>query len=130
MQTFWDTDNEYPNTTNLYPIKPIIKDLLTSYRKNCQEQVVLCRLRLGTCLFNKKHKYKGEPHPLCRTCHVEETIIHVMLDCPSHSNERRDITQILNNLGLPRTLDSILSDEFPLQHVFTYLRRINFFNRI
>lgn len=129
-QAFWDSDNEYPNTTNLYPIKPVIKEFTSSNRRNRQEEVILSRLRLGTCLLNKKHKYKGEPHPLCNTCHVELSIIHMLLDCPRYRNERSNIIQTLNQSGLPKSLTSVLSDEFPLQHIFTFLSRTNFYNEI
>ena len=130
LQTFWDSDNEYPNTTDLYPIKPILKVLTTSNRRNRQEEVVLSRLRLGACLFNKKHKYKGEPHPICNTCQEEMSINHMLLDCPNYTNERSNIIQTLNQLGLPKSLASVLSNEFPLHHVFTFLRITDFYNKI
>ena len=129
-QTFWDSDNEYPNTTDLYPIKPILKVLTTSNRRNRQEEVVLSRLRLGACLFNKKHKYKGEPHPICNICQEEMSISHMLLDCPNYTNERSNIIQTLNQLGLPKSLASVLSNEFPLHHVFTFLRITDFYNKI
>ena len=110
-QAFWDSDNEYPNTTELYPIKPVIKEFSSSNRRNRQEEVILSRLRLGTCLFNKKHKY-------------------MLLDCPVYSNERRNIIQTLNQLGLPKNLTSVLSDEFPLHHIFKFLSITDFFDKI
>ncbi|CAL4109651.1 unnamed protein product, partial [Meganyctiphanes norvegica] len=81
-QRQWDETNEGPNETNLYKIKPVLKNWPSSNRKNRQEEVILTRLRLDTNLLNRKHKFTGDNFPLCQTCQTRLTSNHILIECP------------------------------------------------
>ena len=132
-QNWWDTINTpTPNTrtTPLYHIKPIIKDWPSANRNLREEEITLARLRLGTCLFNKKHLFKREPHPDCEFCHVPISVSHILVDCTHFNNERAPILAILRKEGLPIEVASILNENFPPDTLITYLKNIHYFSKI
>ena len=134
-QEKWDTINTYPyKTSHLYPIKPVVKEWSSVNRKSREEEVILTRLRQGACIFNKKHLFKREPAPNCVYCQtIPETpltISHVLLECPQYHNDRILIIGELQKNNLPVNLVSLLSDEFPLNKLFEYLRRIHYVSKI
>ena len=130
-QDWWDTINTYPhNTTHLYPIKPVLKDWPSANLNLREEEIALTRLRLGTCLFNKKHLFTREPHPICQLCQTPISIHHILVECTQFINQRAPILSILSKDGLPVEVTNILNENFPSHIIITYLKSINYYNKI
>ena len=132
-QNRWDNLNMNPITaTHLYPTKPVLKDWPTANRKSREEEVILARLRLGTCLINKKHLLKTprEPYPQCENCHVDLSIEHVLIHCPQYNNERTPIITKLRKDNLPICITNLLNDTFQHDLLFTFLKKINYYSKI
>ena len=94
------------------------------------EEVALARLRLGTCLFNKKHIIPRENHLMCQPCQVDLTPIHLIIDCPGYRIARTPIINFLNREGLPLSIEFVLNDHFPHNLLFKFLNDIIFFNQV
>ena len=134
-QEKWDNMNTPPErTTPLYPIKPVIKDWSSANRKSREEEIILTRLRQGSCLFTKKHLFNREPAPNCEYCQTDPptplSISHVMLECPKFNTERIPIIQELRKSDLPINLICLLNDEFPHEKLFNYLDKIQYTTKI
>ena len=129
-QNQWDERNEGPNETRLYKTKPVLQCWSSSDRKSRQEEVILARLRLGTCLFNKKHIIPRENHLMCQQCQVDLTPTHLIIDCPGYSLARTPITNYLNREGLPIAIEFVLNDHFPHDLLFKFLKDTHFYNMI
>ena len=132
-QNNWDSINTFPNTvTHLYPTKTILKDWESSNRKNREEEIILARLRLGTCLLNKKHLFTTprEPYPQCEHCQVDTSIEHVLIHCPQYRIERIPIIEKLRLENLPICITNILNDNFPHNLLFAYLQKIQLYSKI
>ena len=113
-QRHWDRINEYPNETKLYRIKPVLKDWSSSHRKNRQEEIMLARLRLDNCQFNKGHIIPRLPCPTCQLCQTELSTEHLLINCPRYAEARRPIIAYLNKEGLPISYEYVLNDFFPI----------------
>ena len=130
-QDWWDTINTFPhNTTHLYPIKPVLKDWPTANLNLREEEISLSRLRLGTCLFNKKHLFAREPHPICQFCQTPVNVQHILVECTQFVNQKAPILSILRKDGLPIDIGNILNENFPSETLIAYLKKINFYNKI
>ena len=130
-QDRWDHINSPPNQPlHLYPIKPVIKDWPSAHRNNREEEIVLARLRLKACLFNKKHLFENKTHPECEHCDVPLTIQHILIDCNLFYNERGPMLTALRENDLPMEVSSILNEYFPAEILITFLKNINYFHKI
>ena len=130
-QNKWDNINTPPNqVTHLYPTKPVLKDWDTANRKNREEDVILARLRLCTCLINKKHIITKDPYPQCEYCQVDTSIEHVLIHCPQYSNERIPIIAKLRKDNLPICITNILNNDFQHTLLFTFLQKIQHYSKI
>ena len=130
-QDWWVTINTFPHAkTHLYGIKPTLKDWTTANQIHREEEISLARLRLGTCLFNKKHLFTRDPHPMCEFCQIPISTSHILLDCNHFANERAPILSSLRKNGLPIEVASILSENFPTNILIKYLKSINYYNKI
>ena len=130
-QRHWDRTNEPPNdTTKLYPIKPVLQDWKSSNRRNRSEEIILARLRFGTCLLNKKHLFTGEPFPFCTPCQTNLTIAHLLIDCPEHRQKRKPMIDHLNRERLHPSLENILNDNFPHDLLIKFLDQTGYLKKI
>ena len=128
-QQHWDETN-YLDPNFLHEIKPNLLEWKSSNQTNRSEEVKLSRLRLGTCLFNRKHHFKRERHPNCTSCSIPIDVQHVIIDCPQYNNQRKPITEYLRTSNLPTSLSKILNDDFPHVLLFKFLKDINYFEQI
>src|SRR5258705_7424932 len=74
--------------------------------------------------------------PNCPTCLVEETVEHLLIDCPKLNTQRTPIKQWLEShkltltlellLGYPRKIDSTIRKS-TLQHTLDYIRKLPIF---
>ena len=89
----WRKDGEkFP--CHLYKLKPILGDWKSSYKDNRRKEVVLSRLRTGTCRYLVQHHFKKEwlkPMNKCDQCKVTNSIEHLILYCPKWKIYREQI---------------------------------------
>ena len=110
---------------HLYKIKPILGDWKSSYKDNRREEVVISRLRTGTCRYLVQHHFQKEnltPMNKCDSCKVTNSIEHLIL--------RQQIYSHLTNLKLPISISSILGDQFDHDILFNYLRSTSYYDHI
>ena len=118
---------------HLYKIKPILGDWKSSYKDNRRNEVVLSRLRTGTCRYLGQHYFKKEnliPMNKCDVCKVTNTIEHLILNCNKWVMHRQPIFSHLIKLKLPINITNIIGDQFDHEILFKYLRTINYFDNI
>ena len=106
-------------------IKPSVGKWLTASRYSRREEVVLSRLRLGSCLFQVKHYFDGGPRVFCAVCQVPHTIVHVLIDCPQFARAR-----VLMGGPDQLKLEILLGDGFDHAKLFSFLRSVDFFGKI
>ncbi|KAL1444356.1 hypothetical protein MTO96_029905 [Rhipicephalus appendiculatus] len=75
----------------------------------------LLRLRTGCSCTAKRHfRLTGSVSPSCAQCPAEETLEHVVLQCPSYDDQRRQLFGVYRRLGFPHlSLDDL---RFPGAH--------------
>ena len=107
----------------LHDLKPILGRWISSSRNNRREEVVLCRMRLDTCLFSVKHHFDGSARAECNTCNVEMTVKHIIIECPKFNVNRR---LLMDNHNY--NLNQILGDEYNHDKLFKFVRDIGYYN--
>ena len=115
----------------LKSFKPILGDWKSAYRKNRREEKILSRLKTGSCLFLVQHYFdpnKSKEH--CISCDMGMTIKHMLIECPTFQNSRTRIVNYLNYKKLVLSEDNILSDTFPHELLFIFLKEINYYKKI
>ena len=130
QQEEWDQLGLGPNRTFLHQIKPVIKKWESSNRRSRQEEVVIARLRHGTCLLTKEHHFTTTPRPLCPHCGIFPNIPHILIHCPLYTIQRQNILSRANELNLPLNIGTILSDDFPQDLIIKILKDIGKFDKI
>merc|ERR1711895_406326 len=96
-----------PKPSHLYRIKPKLGDWKSSYRDNRRKEVVLSRMRTGTCRYQSQHYYKiGNTNPMnkCNLCGVANNIEHVILSCPKWGAFRIMIYEQNKKQKLPNSI--------------------------
>merc|ERR1712002_623302 len=133
-QDKWVKDcKERPKPSHLYKIKPKLGDWKSSYRDNRREEVILSRMRTGTCRYQSQHYYQiGNTNPMnkCNLCGVANNIEHVILSCPKWGAFRIMIYEQNKKQKLPNSISSVLGDKFNHGILFTYLKAIKYFDLI
>ena len=124
-QSQWQEEWE-SQPCKLRELKPILKPWGSSLRRNRQEEVMLCRLRIGHTYATHGHILRGEEKPVCPRCRVPLTVAHVLLSCPRLRGSRaRHLGHIASNV----TLRHILGDESNwvlTGSLFSFFRAIHF----
>ena len=87
-QSSWQGAWEEQKNSKLRQLKPVIKPWLSALRKNRQEEVLLCRLRIGHTYATHGHLLRGEDKPLCPRCNACLTVEHVLLTCTGLAGKR------------------------------------------
>ena len=67
---------------------------------------------------------------ICHYCNVYTTIQHILVDCPSYIRARQIMISDLNININDLTEAHLLNDTFDHSKLFTYLKTINYYNRI
>ena len=119
----------WTNLTDNFKLKSIRPSVhpWNSFQGDRRSSVVLTRLRIGHTFLT--HRYlltsgADRQAPMCSTCDVVLSVQHLLVDCPSFTNERR----ILNLEG--RSLKELLDDAAPIDGVFRFLKAIQIFYEI
>ncbi|CAL4142281.1 unnamed protein product, partial [Meganyctiphanes norvegica] len=112
-------------------LKPILGDWKSAYRECRREEIVLSRLRAGTCLFMVQHRFDTSiPRDLCPSCDVYTNVFHILVRCPRLTVHRTGILAHLSANNLSQSVNNILGDDFPFSVLFTFLRNVAYFNRV
>ena len=115
----------------LQRLKPILLDWKSVYREVRKEEVILGRLHTGKTLFMIKHHISpNTPIDFCQSCNRRNNIYHLILSCPQYNGFRQGILSYLDSNNLSYSLNNILNDEFPHHLLFSYLKQINYYNKI
>ena len=122
-QVHWSNLN---NNFKLKSIRPSVHPWPYS-RMDRRSEIVLTRLRIGHTRYT--HGYLmvsgvGRQVPRCSTCHVDLTVVHILVQCPNFENRHR--VCLLAN----KTLADILGENAPVEQIVKFLKDINIFYAI
>ena len=92
------------------------------------QEVILHRLRLGTCkgLNNFLHKIGKHPNGLCETCICTDDVKHFLLNCRKYNSQRNILMKSLdisNNIQL--TPQQLLGPKQNSYHIIKYVHNCN-----
>ena len=123
-QLEWDT--EYDN--KLHVIKPILAMWESSFQKERQLEVLLCRLRIGHTRLTHLHLLCGEDAKLCDHCGKPVTVIHILWQCNFHHLLRRSCFPECFKNNLPFHPMFLLGDEplVPFGRVLDFLKKAGY----
>jgi ribonuclease HI len=90
----WQLEYSNDNKGHFYKsICPIVNTNIEYLEPFRHKEVQISRLRLGVANTNQRlYIIKRHSNGLCDTCHVPETIMHILLDC-----KKEDISKVLRN---------------------------------
>lgn len=111
--------------SKLVEIKTDCRKWGTSTRSSRKEETILCRIRIGHCLFTHGYHFKGLEAPTCEKCNnTPQTVKHLIQDCPQ-------FRKIRYKLKINGTIQEILEDkEEKIISLFQYLKKTGYYNRI
>ena len=99
---YWSDNWLETRRNKLRLTKPSVEPWESSNCASRQEELILCRLRIGHCYETHSYLLKGEDPPECDKCDLPLTVKHVLLDCPSLETARKQFfkLQSTDNLSL------------------------------
>ena len=95
-------------------------------------QVLITRFRIGHIGTRAYlHRFRMAEHPFCEnpSClinEVQETIDHMLLQCPAYSTQRNVLVQKLSQIGIGFTLENLLLGNLRIKKYFPLI--ISYFN--
>lgn len=89
MDRWSETWTTLPTTNKLRKFKPNSTPFNRSCFNDRQWERTLCRLRIGHTSLTHKHLMERSNVPYCGECLVPLSIEHIILECPSYTEERR-----------------------------------------
>ena len=87
----WQDDWNGAVMNKLHSVKPVLGDWQSSYRRCRKDEVVLCRARIGHTHLTHSYILKKDPPPLCEHCQSILTVRHILVECNTFVQERKDI---------------------------------------
>ncbi|WP_338330614.1 hypothetical protein, partial [Commensalibacter sp. Nvir] len=76
----------------LAEIKTACNTWTTSFRRSRREEIILCRMRIGHCLFTNGYLLRGLEAPTCENCdNTPQSVKHLLLECPLYKKERQKL---------------------------------------
>ena len=122
----------YDRPTNLRDIKRAVGHWGSSARVIRQEEVVLCRLRLGHTRLTHSYLLDQDLRPECADCDCSLTVCHVLLECPIYARPRRVLAALCRQFGMAMDLASLLGNECPsvTDGVMAFLRECDLLQRL
>ena len=122
----WQREWDAQRRNKLRELKPALKPWSSSLRTNRQEEVVLCRLRIGHTYATHSYLLRGEEKPMCPRCLVPLTVCHILLACPNFSSNR---ARHLGRIAPHVTIRHLLGDDSAWVQtgaLFSYILDIKF----
>ena len=118
--------DHWSNLVNNFKLKSIRPSVHPWHhcRMDRRSSIVLTRLRIGHTFITHRYLMASGAErqvPLCSTCQVELSIKHILVQCPSYVNQRRD------NFLLNKSLIEILDENAPVEHIVKFLKDIRIF---
>jgi len=126
----WDNEWLAVEENKLREFKQSTKPFSNAYSVNRVWEVKLARLRIGHCRLTHQYLLGGGERPYCEDCIVPLSVKHILIECPSYSDQRR---RFFGRLGDPLTLDNILGEGGPVECgglVNQFLRSVELFSLI
>ena len=119
-QVHWSSLN---SNFKLKSIRPSVQPW-SHFQVDRRSSIVLTRLRIGHTKYT--HGYlmmsgADRQVPRCSTCHVDLTVVHILVQCPFYFRERR--ASLLAN----KSLLEILGEDAPMEQIVKFLKDINLF---
>jgi ribonuclease HI len=109
----------------LRTIKDCVRAWSSSYQISRKMEVALCRLRIGHTRLTHSYLIERRPMPYCNDCLVPLTVLHVMAECPSHSDTRQNhypnTTALSPNEMLSRMLREVPRSIFRTDNLRQYI---------
>ena len=116
-QHSWDTGN---TGQHLYVVQRELGTVRTA-KRSTKEENILTRLRVGHTRLNKTlHLINNHPSGICEHCQIEESVEHVILNCPKYSQERETLKREVRNRGM---VELNVKNVFGLESLFQYLNQ-------
>ena len=111
---------------------PKIGDWKSSYRDVRREEVVLSRLRTGSCYYLVQHYWNegSSRQDRCDRCQATKSVEHVIVDCPQWVHHRNRIKHYCFRNGMRFSLENVLGDGFDHNLLFKYLHDIGMLDKI
>ena len=121
-QCMWDTQTR----NKLRELKPTLKPWPSSSRKSRQEEVTLCRLRIGHTYATHGYLLRGEDRPECPRCNEPLTVAHALLACRRYAGKR---SRYLGYIPPTMSLHRLLADDSRWVQdgsIFAFIRGVDF----
>ena len=108
VQSKWQQMWDAQLSNKLRTIKPVLRKWNSSLRRSREDEVALCRLRIGHTYATHGYHLRGEDRPKCTHCGETLTVAHVLLTCRRLAGKR---THHLGHLPSTVTLTHLLGDD-------------------
>ncbi|XP_018007031.1 uncharacterized protein LOC108664850 [Hyalella azteca] len=105
-------------------------DSLTPTELPRPQQVAITRLRLETCLLTHSHLFTKSPPLTCSSCHCQQTIKHIFIDCPLCTQQQHTLRTACQQLNLPFSLSTLFSPPFDPEMIIQFLRKTQLLDSI
>ena len=108
----------------LYFLHPNIDKFQDHRHLSRRDSVLLTRLRIGHTRLTHTHILLGNPPPICETCNVDLTVIHLFA-CRKLEPFLKPLLTPLRSYNIPFHLRFVLGQEpqIPLKDLFTFLQK-------
>ena len=93
-------------------------------------QTALCRLRIGHARLTHGFLMAGENQPFCEDCLVPLTVRHLLVECPSLRDLRRQLFTWARGRDGDFLISKILGEDIDYGNLFCFIERANFLNEI
>lgn len=118
----------------LREIKENVRPWPSSSHRVRRVEVCLTRLRIGHTRVTHGHLMERAPAPYCMDCLVPQTVIHLLCECPSFGDARRQFFPHLRRVDPGSHLESILAPPqrgaYNVDSLMEYLRAIDVYDSI
>lgn len=120
----WQRDWIGLENNKLRNIKPQVGSWISSCRGSRREEVVLARLRIGHSRLTHGHLMARAPPPLCPSCQVPISVLHILTECLQYTASR-------TLFNLPTDLSILLSDSSPyISNIIKFLKKHDLYSQI
>ena len=93
-------------------------------------EVILSRLRIGHTRLTHEFLMNGNPQPFCDDCLVPLTVKHLMVECPSFNDERKEYLINCKTADGNYSIEKILGYHFNADNLFRYIEKIGILKKI
>ena len=95
-----------------------------------QQEIRLCRLRIGHTRLTHSFLMSGESQPYCEDCLVPLTIKHALIECPSFQEERNQYLSHCRNGEGDFPLIKVLGRDCNMENLFAFMDMVGLLKEI